>query len=557
MSFFSPAWLLLLIPWAAVTFYLLRGIPAKAGVPFLFLWPGGSTPRLQHRKYRLPPVGIILMLIATALAIVAAADPRLRDARAVPVVIIVDRGLSMSAMNAHSERRYAEAATLAGQWLGHAIPTAEVKIEVVPKAHGIKYDSLADLDSLVPTAVDTREQLDLAMQQALRSFNGPVIVLTDQPVSIHAANLMQIAPRSSVNDVAIAGFDARADPPQAMVRLLNASDHRTAILTVTADSARVYSATINLPDRGEQRNYFVDLPAGAKAIKASIEDSDNNDLTHEAWSVRRDAWPVVEARSDLSAELRRMIEVYARHRPRSGDSLHVAVVRQGEPISPGDPAVILAADINRLSATTPVSLQGPLRFPGVDWQTALAGASISTAPSNWQPVVTVADSAIVAFQAGPPKRIWVGFSSDAFARQAGYVVFWTEIFDWLGAGIPEFSSTTPTLLNPDWHRVDPAVPTTEPGLTPGIYQNSSGVLMAVNAEPAVPLGLGPENRVSRLTHPVSDAEHSVALAPALLFGAVLLSALALLVWPSFRTRRKSQAPERNQSCPALRPEDRC
>ena len=539
MPFLFPAWLLLLIPWAALTVYLLRGNPPKAGVPFLFLWPDDySAKPHDHRRHRLPPAGIILMLIATALAILAAAGPRLGRPHAVPVLIIVDRGLSMSATNAQSIRRFAEAANLAAQWLSQRIPHVEVKFQIVPPlAQSNDAASIGDLKMLQPTAVDTRDPLNLAVHEAVRSFNGPIIVLTDEQLTIHDSNLIQIPPRSGISEVAISALNVRVDPPQAMVTILNASDNRKATLTLTADSVHVYSATVTLPARGEQRNYFVDLPAGAKTISASIDDRITDDLTHQAWSVRRDAWPIVEARSDLPPELRRMIEVYSRHRPASSDSPRVAIVRQGEPIPPHDPAVILASGISKLLATQPVAVQGALQFPGVDWQTALAGASISPVSPGWQPAVIAAGATVVAVQPGSPKRIWVGFSSNTFPRQAGYVVFWTEIFDWLGAGIPEFSSSSPSLLKPDWRRVEPAALSTEPGLTPGLYQNSNGALLAVNAEPLQPSVLNPVNNASPIFHPVSDVEHSIAAAPALLFGAVLLSALALLVWPSFRVEQ--------------------
>jgi hypothetical protein len=71
----------------------------------------------------------------------------------------------------------------------------------------------------------------------------------------------------------------------------------------------------------------------------------------------------------------------------------------------------------------------------VDWNRALAGAKIeSPPPGEWQTIVSAGGMAAVAVREEPVKEVWVGFDSAEFAHQADFVIFWSNVFDWLGDG---------------------------------------------------------------------------------------------------------------------------
>ncbi|HLZ97955.1 MAG TPA: hypothetical protein VKP66_08375, partial [Steroidobacteraceae bacterium] len=103
MQLLAPLWLIALIPWLGVAVWMLRGARESRRIPFLPLWRGMEVRPRTHRRMRMPPIAIALALLAALLAIVAAARPGftasfiLQD----PVVLIIDRGLTMSARGAN------------------------------------------------------------------------------------------------------------------------------------------------------------------------------------------------------------------------------------------------------------------------------------------------------------------------------------------------------------------------------------------------------------------------------------------------------------------------
>jgi hypothetical protein len=533
MSFLSAGWLLLLIPWAGLAIYLLRGVPPKAGVPFLSLWPGDVAPPTRDRRWRSPPLRILLLLVAMFLAIFGASGPRLPRGGTISGAVIVDRGLSMSALDGKGRRRFVGAAEETADIMKRAGVEVGGQVESIPPTAASSSGAWMEATKLLnPTAVDTRNEIYPAVREALRSSGGLVILLTDQPPEIHDPRLVVISPKSKVRNVAIAKLAVRVDPPQAMIAIANNSDDADATLNVTTDGRNVSSQKLTLPPRGQRKNYFVDLPAGSKVVSAAIDCADDLDLNHRAWVVRRDAWPIVEARSALPPELGRMIEVYARHRPAGEDSVHVAVMRGVGSIPDNMPAAVVEDGTEILAVLGPVEVEGPLQFPGVDWQSALAGASVAKAPPGWQPAVLAGGRTVVAIQSDKTRRAWVGISSDIFPREAGFVVFWTEIFDWLGGGVPEFASSPPAPLSENWRRVDPSTPTDEPGLAAGLYENDRGRMLAVNAGlPAVTEPAPAESEESILSV-LQSALHYTMPGPYLLLAAIGLSALALMCWPA-------------------------
>ena len=94
MHFAAPVWLALLLPWGAMTGWLLwvrRG--AGAQVPFLELWRGPVTPSRSVGWFQLPPLALLALIVAMLLALLAAGRPVLpsssvpaRTAAAAPAI---------------------------------------------------------------------------------------------------------------------------------------------------------------------------------------------------------------------------------------------------------------------------------------------------------------------------------------------------------------------------------------------------------------------------------------------------------------------------------------
>jgi hypothetical protein len=77
MAFATPIALLLLIPWAAVTLWLMSGRGDNTHVPFLHLWRPVSELSRAKRLVETPPLAVAAALAAAFLAIAAASRPML------------------------------------------------------------------------------------------------------------------------------------------------------------------------------------------------------------------------------------------------------------------------------------------------------------------------------------------------------------------------------------------------------------------------------------------------------------------------------------------------
>ncbi|MGA2440126.1 MAG: hypothetical protein ABSH08_04160 [Tepidisphaeraceae bacterium] len=266
-----------------------------------------------------------------------------------------------------------------------------------------------------------------AMFLAIVAAAGPMVRIGLNPPAI--------PPEPS--DVKIDCLAVRAGPTtQAMVRLLNQSDFSTAKLTIRADGKNLRTDQVTLPARGQMHNYFLIVPAGASAVEAEVECDGVTRIDHRVQATRRAAWPIVEAATPLPPELRRMIDVYGRHRPPGERSKHIAVLSASAVVPGEEPAAIVADDS---AATTtlsnlepPAVLDSPLT-KSVDWEKILSRARASSPPpGDWQPIITAAGVTVLAVHQPPVKRVWIGFQSDEFSHYPDFVIFWSNVFDWLG-----------------------------------------------------------------------------------------------------------------------------
>src|SRR5688500_284668 len=97
MSFAAPLFLLALIPWTALSLWLLWGRRRRVRVPFVELWKIPQALERPPRAFEWPPLYVVLILTAVLLAILAAARPTFRAKReAGELTIIVDRSPLLS-----------------------------------------------------------------------------------------------------------------------------------------------------------------------------------------------------------------------------------------------------------------------------------------------------------------------------------------------------------------------------------------------------------------------------------------------------------------------------
>ncbi|MGA2230919.1 MAG: hypothetical protein ABSH22_08465 [Tepidisphaeraceae bacterium] len=539
-----PIALLALLAWGALVIYLLTGRRRVVMVPFLPLWPASSGLSDQRESWQWPPLAVAAALGAALLAIVAAAGPtRYGTGTSRPVVVILDRGATMSARQGDGRRFQAIVATVSDR-LTALLGTGSADLIVIPSGERETIDR-GDLSRLVsqigPTAVDTRAAIADAVKGALGNSRAVVLLFSDQKIAISDDRLVQIAPTGKIENVGIAGFSVRAAPvAQAMVRVVNQSPATQAVLHVGAADA----VSIVLPATGTAADYFVNLPDAADVVEATIGPGGDIDADDHAWAVRGEGWPKLTQATPLPAELERMVEVYGRHRPTGEDARIVTVTSLESPAPVGQIAAeVLSDDVVNTPAPSGAAQWQPHPITeGIDFNTGMAGAQLAQAPpAGFHTLVSVAGRATVAVRDEPARQVWVGFRSADWAATPGFVVFWTKVFDWLGEGDASYRWVTVGQLGADWQPVDSGDPVTRGsgfapnnGLWPGQYRRGSDTV-AVNA-PLIsidPADAGDwESKVAVVANEqatgVADATVPLVLA------AIVLCLLAAIFWPQFK-----------------------
>ncbi len=141
-----------------------------------------------------------------------------------------------------------------------------------------------------------------------------------------------------------------------------------------------------------------------------------------------------------------------------------------------------------------VVAKGPLSTEGVNWDDVLADATAAHVgpEGDWEPVVSAGKFVLVAIREHPVRQVWIGFQAAGFSDRADFVVFWSEIFNWLGKAGPVYSAQTIPSPNGDW--------------VPILSHSADGSVTAYNAPPM------PEHLVDHLEW--RDNLGKVAAAPA-------------------------------------------
>ena len=481
MFFAAPLWLIGLLPWFAVTVWLFRGRRKSEKVPFLPLWRGPAANQRVRSAFSLPPFAIIAMLLSVLLGLIAAAKPNIHSAQPRAVSIVVDRGLTMSAKGA-ARARFMEATELIEKRLQSVANQIEIIDPLSGERRKTTLTQMREVIAAMPrTAMDTSSLLRSAIRNELARNENFIVLLSDHAVQIADLRFKQIVPETMLQNVGIAAITAREMPsPQVMVSVRNDSAMTEALLQVESTGYKV-ERRLKLPIRGGNAAYFIDLPKLGDVIEARLQIHDDVDADDVAYLVREKRAARIEPRTSIPESLRRMIDVYERVKPPEALSAVVAVVNQKSDLRVDDVGVVIESPLAQ------GDLRGELRVVSdpltaiVNWGAVTMDAKVSaSAPEGWTPLVQVGGKTLVAMQENPARKIWVGFDSPAWPRSVDYVVFWTNVFDWLGNGGQTFVSHSP-VMDASWKREGNQPVDIQADTWPGIYVRSDGQEKAVNA----------------------------------------------------------------------------
>ena len=540
----APLSLIALIPWLGVTLWLLSGSRQRVHVPFLPLWQGRVEGPRTRTRLHMPPAAIAFILAAILLAILAASRPQVRKPHNQvhgSFSFILDRGLTMSAHGTH-DLRFREAADQALTVLHHRFADCQINFTTVPEGT-VQTLSLDECDSLVrdlpPSAMDTRELL----ADAIRQTNGPVLVVSDEPLDATQDRAIEIPPPQGAQDVAIVRIAAREAPvAQIMISLRNQSSRTTAVLAVSDVQQRV-RRQVDLPPAPAERNYVIDLPQIDPVILVQLETRDDVEVDKQAWLVREGSGTRVEPHFALPPELRRLVDVYVAARPPAPNAGRLCVVRSLAD-APADAPAVIVPPVRRPLRASAFHVRDHFVTHNAGWQSA--GVAIDVAddppPQGWTPLVNAGGRTLVAARPTPPNQIWVGFDSPQWAATPDFVIFWTNVLDWAGGGA-EFMAAHSL---PEWDREWKPTATHPAEPWPGLYQRSDGTLRAFNA-PDVPIPPLGDTRWREGIAALAATPGRIDLSPDLLIAALACLALAALAWASPRKPLATTADEKGDA----------
>jgi hypothetical protein len=435
MGFVSPIWLFALVPWLLVTVWLLTGQHERTAVPFLELWRGTDQTTRTRAKLRRPPLALLGLILSMLFALLAAARPRVY---VIPytigpkITIIVDCGITMSARG-QSQPRYLELAQFARMPIMHWFGFGPTELILVPDGRPIECDRLdfyVLTSQTIPPPVDTREMLPPVIERALKGSDGPVVVLTDQEIRLNDPRLIVIPPQTTPRNIGIVTVAARNAPsPQLMLRLRNDSTFSAPILRLNVDGVETLRTT-ELPPTGSEKDLFFDLPRPARRFEVELNIDDDIKADNKAVLTFAQTWPRVVVLGNVPDEVQRMIQTYTKLRPPIDESWSVNVSDR-PPEATG--AVVVAGD--REVALDDLTVAEHAINVSVDWRRSLREASVAPAPGEgWRAIVSAGQQVLVAVRDSPSRQAWIGFTSESFPRTSDFVIFWTNVLDWLGSG---------------------------------------------------------------------------------------------------------------------------
>jgi hypothetical protein len=470
MGFATPIYLLLLIPWTAAVVWVLLGRTRYAHVSSLQFWESTDVAAAPRRALRKPPLPIVMMLLAALLAVLAAAGLGWRGSVGKRLTVIVDRGVLSAAAIAK------DPAAVHRQLLATAPANTPIDLVLMP-GDAIRETDVSDIGTdlahLRPSGTDTTKTLPQTVMRELARTGQEIVVISAQPLAIDDPRVHVLQPPTSLANAGIDVFAVtEGTTPQALVRVFNATAQARATLRVNG-----VETPIDLPSAGESRDYFVDLPSLPRTATATLVIADDIAADNVAYLAQRQSWPRLEPTAPLSPGLRRLVDVYARQRPPNDASRRV-IVTETSNAPPADvaAAVVATPGAGAKVRFAPVSAEtGHPLVRDVAWQRLVKDATIQPPKGNgWKTIVRADEQPLVAIRENPSRQVWVAIDSPAWSQEADYVVFWTNVFDWLGGGAANYATEPAGDLPADWERREPAEPPAMDA-APGIYQAPDGL----------------------------------------------------------------------------------
>ncbi len=506
----TPIWLWLLVPWGMLVLWVLVVRKNYAPVSTTQFWDINEPTRSPARGFKRPPIGLVFLLLGMLAAIFAAAGLTLGNpSSAKRFTLIIDRNIgSMTTLQKEMGAILEQVRNIAGE-------SAMIDLVTVPD-RGMEEVPVVDcrsrISQLKSTAIDTSTAINQIISSELSRNDHPVYIVTSQSVLIQNPRLHLLAPNIELQNVGIEKFTVTpGDNPQALVRVRNHSNATQTVLQVDDVMQR-----IDLPGKSGMRDYVVDLKKLSSTSSARLLNEDDIPADNAAYLSRRGIWPKLVGQKGLPDGIERMIEVYTRKRPPEDDAVKVYVATSLSDVPEGAAALILPTGIQPAGAKLEFDLNEKLAT-GVNWDAVLKNAQVSPAPTEgWSAVLSVDGRPIISRRELPRRQIWVGIDNPRWPLRTDYVIFFSDVFDYLGATSRAYSSEEAREPGVRWSRMgNPDLPELE--AAPGLYRTPEGVI-------AMNMAVFQQERPAEAQRPEITAQESKIaynLVRPMMFGAML------------------------------------
>jgi hypothetical protein len=347
---------------------------------------------------------------------------------------------------------------MVGDRLAHAAETAAWLIEEVTRENArIRVVGADGSEELVgpaavtkaiigpgATTLDQEAQLRTTLQAELSRAAGsgtPVLVVTDRPVLPQDERVLPIRPTSAVANV---GFvSAVADGKQVMYTLRNDSNDALVPVQVRVGDR---SATFreDLPPRGQTRTYTREAVGWPVRLSLVIRDDfSDDDVT---WVFP----PNPVARIAVQATGQGAIEKVASAYMASRGTVELAPMASITAAPTASRAAILAPTAGHVHLKLPPALPDHPILRNLKLPQEVAITDRPLPPGDWQTLLQQDAQPLLAVD-GQHKRVWIGFASSEWEQTPDFVVFWTNVIDYLADGAIKVSG--PEKLDGSWRRI--------------------------------------------------------------------------------------------------------
>lgn len=475
MAWSEPGWLWALVPWSALVVVVLRGYRPHIVVPYLDLWPRDDAPTPHRRRWRIPPVPVLLILLSVLTSVISLAGPSLPTSlpRLAHLKIVVDRGLSMLA----GDRLAKVSADILRELPAYLEPDASIEVVEADGARQlVGPQGLRAALEQPAQAIAIDESLAVTLRRLEQEDSGPILVISARPAGV-SEHILATGKPGRLANVGIVSAAAREG--HLLLRLRNDS-FLAEVSVVLKGGRRTDRRTLKLPEQGGEREYVLVWPE-TPPLSVTLDVSDDLAEDNLFWILPERLNPRLDLSPGLPESLERFAASYAAARPPAANApvIHlVSEVASAAPASilvqagdvPVDPSSLRMADHPLLSNVRlpdrMLAVQQPL--PSGDWQVILSAGT--------RPLLAVDE---------PNRRVWVGFSAEGWDREIDYPIFWTNLIEFItpSPGV----MATPHRLEASWKRAEGELPSSMNGLRAGLYERG-GEKIAIHVPAPQALG---------------------------------------------------------------------